>query len=90
MCNRIITEYIDAFFKHFICWMDVQEQEAKFLLENNMSIWLAAYVLPYNCSSLSEKYYVLSRLVGSNIFMGTSVDNLSKSANRGSKTEIQQ
>ena len=51
-----------------------------------MSDWLAAYVLPYNCSTLSETMYMLSGLVGSSIFMGTSMDSLGRSANRGSTT----
>ena len=51
-----------------------------------MSAWLATYILPYRCSTQSEKCYVLSSLVGSSIFMDTSIESLGRSANRGSTT----
>ena len=44
MGNRSITEYINAFCKHLVCCANVQEQEAKFFFENNMSNWLAAHM----------------------------------------------
>ena len=33
---------------------DIHEAKAKFLLENNMADWLAAYILPYNSKMLAD------------------------------------
>ena len=64
MCNRSFTEYISAFCKHLVCCVDMQEKEAKFLFENNMSDWLAAYVLLSNCSNLSETILYAEQIGG--------------------------
>ena len=64
MGSRSVTEYIDAFYKHLVCYADMQEHEAKFFFDSNMSNWLAAYVLPYNCSTLSEIMLCAERIGG--------------------------
>ena len=64
MGNKSITEYIDAFRKHLVCCADVQEYEAKFSFKNNISDWLSVYILPYNCSTLSETILCAEQIGG--------------------------
>ena len=61
-CN--ITDYIDDFRRLLVCCTDVQESEAKCLLENNMADWLALYVLPYNFPDLRETILCAERVGG--------------------------
>ena len=64
MGNHNVTEYIDAFRKHFVCCSDVHEAEAKFLFKNNIADWLAAYVLPYNSKTLADIMLCAERIGG--------------------------
>ena len=47
-----------------MCCSDVYEAEAKFLFENNMADWLAAYVLPYNSKMLADVMLCAERIGG--------------------------
>ena len=45
-----------------MCCSNVHEAEAKFLFENNMADWLAAYVLPYNSKMLDDVMLYAERI----------------------------
>ena len=47
-----------------MCCSNVHEAEAKFLFENNMADWLAAYVLPYNSKMLADVMLYAERIGG--------------------------
>ena len=47
-----------------MCCSDGHEAEAKFLFENNMADWLAAYVLPYNSKMLADVMLYAERIGG--------------------------
>ena len=59
-----IMDYIDKFRRLLVYCTDVQESEAKFLFENNMTDWLASYVLPYYCPNLRETMLCAERIGG--------------------------
>ena len=59
-----IMDYIDNFRRLLVCCTDMQEIEAKCLLENNMADWLASYVLPYNCPNLRETMLCAEQIGG--------------------------
>ena len=47
-----------------MCCSDVYETGAKFLFENNIVDWLAAYVLPYNSKALADVMLCAERIGG--------------------------
>ena len=59
-----ITDYINNSRRLLACCTDVQESEAKLLFENNMTDWLASYVLPYYCPNLRETMLCAERIGG--------------------------
>ena len=64
MGNYNVTNYIVAFQKSLVCCSNIHEAEAKFLFENNMADWLAAYVLPYNSKTLADAMLCAERIGG--------------------------
>ena len=64
MGNLNVTKYIDAFQKQLLCYSNIHGAEAKFLFENNMADWLAAYVLPYNSKTPADAMLCAERIWG--------------------------
>ena len=64
MGKHNIMDYTDDFRHLLVCCTDVQENEAKFLFENNMVDWLASYILPYNCPNLRETMLYAEQIGG--------------------------
>ena len=62
--TTVLLNILITFWQHLICCTDIQKSEAKFLFENNMTNWLVAYVLPCNCSTLSETMLYAEKIGG--------------------------
>ena len=52
MGNYTIIEYIDRFREYLVCCTNVCAAEVKYIVETNMTNWLALYVLPNNYPDL--------------------------------------
>ena len=57
-------DYINNSRRLLVCCTDVQESEAKLLFENNMTDWLASYILPYSCPNLRKTMLCGERVGG--------------------------